>query len=221
MPEIVLTADGSHSVYSDFFKEQYHSTHGALQESMHVFIRAGLEPLCTSKEEINLLEIGFGTGLNALLTALIAEENEKKIQYITIEKFPLDNDIYKQLDFCSIIQKQNCTQTYEKIYTATWNQEVEISPFFLLQKLEMNIESVAFNNYFDSIYFDAFSPTTQPELWTESIFKNMFQSLKVNGHLVTYCAKGEVKRTLKKVGFVVENLDGPKGKREMIIALKK
>lgn len=220
MPEIVLTNDGSMSVKADHWDEQYHSVHGAIQESMHVFIEAGLKEKWKLQNSLSVLEIGFGTGLNALLTLLEANHAKKYVHYCSLEKFPLPESIHEQLNYDKMIEAEQNSLWYREIYQCTWEKEHPISNYFTLKKQQMQLEDCTFNNQFDVIYFDAFSPTSQPELWTNSIFQLMYNALKNDGILVTYCAKGIVKRTIKSVGFSLETLQGPKGKREMIRARK-
>lgn len=221
MYDIVVTNDGTTSVFSVIFNEHYHSIHGARQESEHVFINAGLMTKILSENPINILEIGFGTGLNTLLTAMKSKEYQQKINYTAIELYPLPNEIYKQLNFNTILEKQNEQELFEKIYQSNWNKKVDVHTFFHLEKLQNDISNINSINNFDIIYYDAFSPEKQPELWSNLIFNKMYKALKLDGILVTYCAKGIVKRTLKSVGFSIETLPGPKGKREMIRAHKK
>lgn len=218
---LVLTEDGSNSIYSEKFKQQYHSLHGALQESMHVFIEAGLKYKQQSSQDISILEIGFGTGLNALLTLAESSATFAKINYTTIEKYPLSTDFIKQLNYCSIIPLDNCTEFFNQIHNCNWTNFNSITEDFLIRKINTDFETIDFKNEFDVIYFDAFAPNSQPELWTINLFQKMYDALKINGILVTYCAKGEVKRNLKAVGFEIEALAGPIGKREMTRAHKK
>ena len=221
-PELVKTKDGSASLYSKEFDEQYHSVHGALQESRHVFIHAGLQfKIHRDKpSSLSVLEIGFGTGLNTLLTAVEAEKNKVHIKYTAIEKYPVENTIYPQLNYESVLADWDNDLLFKDIYTAEWEADKVITPFFSLRKCNMRIEDVQFFHQFDLIYFDAFAPSAQPELWTKSIFDSMYTALKPAGVLVTYCAKGEVKRIMKSAGFTVERLPGPIGKREMTRAIK-
>lgn len=201
--DLIITHDGSASLYSKQFDQQYHSLHGALQESMHVFINAGLKYKQTTPPEISILEIGFGTGLNALLTFL---ETTAKVHYTTLEKYPLNSSITKQLNYCNVINTTNCTDIFKQIHACDWNVWNEISDTFSLRKINIDFNEVDFKNEFDIIYFDAFAPNSQPELWTTIIFQKMFDALRKNGILVTYCAKGEVKRNLKAAGFETEAL---------------
>lgn len=218
--QLVITEDGSSSIFVAALDEHYHSIHGALQESKHVFIQAGLIHKLKHQSEISILEIGFGTGLNALLSCIESEHHQQKINYTAIEKFPLQEDIYHQLNYCSLLENLNCDLFFNKIHASNWENKHQISDCFNLIKLQQNIEDIKFENQFDIIYFDAFAPSAQPELWTDTVFSSMYQSLKNEGILVTYCAKGIVKRTLKSVGFKIEALPGPIGKREMTRAIK-
>ncbi|MCC6837032.1 MAG: tRNA (5-methylaminomethyl-2-thiouridine)(34)-methyltransferase MnmD [Bacteroidia bacterium] len=217
-PEIIQTADGSHSLYLKELDEHYHSVHGAIQEGIHVFINAGLQ--ACNKEKISILEIGLGTGLNALLTLMEVERSGKQVHYTAIEAFPLEEQLIAQLNYVQVLKAEELTEQFKHIHASAWGQEQTISKQFTLLKLEGQLQTTVFPATYDLIYFDAFGPRVQPEMWTEEIFSKMFAVLAPGGILVTYCAKGEVKRTLKKVGFVVETLPGPPGKREMVRARK-
>lgn len=217
---LVITGDGSTSVFIPELDEHYHSIHGALQESMHVFIDAGLKYKIKQTTSIDILEIGLGTGLNTLLTCIIAEENKSTVNYTAIEKYPLVKTIISELNYCSLIETNNCFEQFNLIHSCDWETDIEISNYFKLKKCQSDIRDVVFEQQFDIIYFDAFAPSAQPELWTETIFNSMFKALKDGGVLVTYCAKGVVKRTMRQSGFIVEALPGPKGKREMTRAVK-
>jgi tRNA U34 5-methylaminomethyl-2-thiouridine-forming methyltransferase MnmC len=197
--------------------ETYHSKHGAIQEANHVFIDAGLGYF--KKECLTVLEVGFGTGLNTLLTNIYAENNSMYIDYTGIEFYPLENKIIKQLNYVDLIKKATVEQ-FSNIHNLKWNESSQVSKYFNLTKLNQSIAALEEVNKYDVVYFDAFGPEVQPEMWSKSIFKKIYDSLKENGILVTYCAKGSVKRTLKEVGFMVENLPGPPGKREMTRAIK-
>ena len=219
--KLVVTNDGSNSVFSEKFNQQYHSLHGALQESLHVFIHAGLKFKQQTLNEISILEIGFGTGLNALLTLIEISKSNTKINFTTIEKYPLATDIIEHLNYHNVISENNCAAFFNQLHACNWNAFNDITNSFSLIKMQIDIEEIIFKNEFDIIYFDAFAPNTQPELWTIAIFEKMYNALKSNGILVTYCAKGEVKRNLKAAGFEIEALPGPIGKREMTRATKK
>lgn len=217
---LVITEDGSSSIFIPELDEHYHSIHGALQESRHVFINAGLLYKINHINKIDILEIGLGTGLNALLTCIEATSNKIKTNYTAIEKYPISETLSVQLNYCTLIETKNCNQLFKLIHSSEWESMNIISEFFKLRKCKMNIQDVTFHNQFDIIYFDAFAPSAQPELWTDNIFNAMFNALKENGILVTYCAKGVVKRTMKNAGFSIEALPGPKGKREMTRGIK-
>lgn len=217
-PEIIQTADGSHSLYLKELDEHYHSIHGAIQEGIHVFIRSGLQ--ACAKENISILEIGLGTGLNALLTLMEAERSNKQIHYTAIEAYPLEEQLIGQLNYVEELKAEQFSDQFQLIHSSAWETEQRINGRFTLLKLKGHVQTTTFPGKYDLIYFDAFGPRVQPEMWTEEVFSKMFHVLNDGGMLVTYCAKGEVKRTLKKVGFTVETLPGPPGKREMVRARK-
>ncbi|MBA3704615.1 MAG: tRNA (5-methylaminomethyl-2-thiouridine)(34)-methyltransferase MnmD [Bacteroidetes bacterium] len=217
--ELIKTADGSHSLYVKDLDEHYHSVHGAIQEGKHVFA-SPLAPLLKERGTINILEIGLGTGLNVLLTYLEFLKNSTTINYTALEAFPLDNNIISQLNYLELLDAKQHQGFFNKIHESAWEQTVELDKNFNLHKIKNTLQQVIFENQFDIIYFDAFGPRVQPEMWTEEIFTKIYAATKLNGFLVTYCAKGEVKRTLKKVGFTVETLPGPPGKREMVRAVR-
>lgn len=216
--EVVLTEDKSPTYYSKQFDALYHSRHGALTETNHVFIKAGLLKSLESKSSIHLLEIGFGTGLNAWAT-LKSKSKDSTIHYTALEKFPINMD--NLMEFKSMLfGEMDDDRGFNDIHEANWNKTVTIQEGFILQKVEIDFLDFTTNNSFDLIYFDAFSPEVQPELWTQDFFIHLYKMLSPGGILVTYCAKGYVKRNLKAAGFVVEPLPGPPGKREMTRALK-
>ncbi len=216
--KIIKTADGSHTIRIDEWNEQYHSVHGAIAESKHVFIKHGLQFL--EGQSISILEMGFGTGLNALLTFLEARKSAIQISYTALEAYPVMEDEWSCLNYAETLNQENLEKVFEQMHKSSWGKWTAISDFFKLLKLESRMESFQANEEFHLIYFDAFGYRVQPELWSESIFMNMFRALKPGGVLVTYAAKGVVRRTLQKVGFRVERLPGPPGKREMLRAIK-
>lgn len=218
--EIRETLDGSQTLYLGELDEHYHSTFGAIQESQHVFIQAGYEHCPQS--DIRVLEIGFGTGLNCYLTLLAGLSSGKNIWYSAIEKFPLPEEVWKELEFGHHFPDSN-PEWFSLIHQAQWNGEAEIHPQFILHKIESDLLDMGWDKlpFVDLVYFDAFSPEKQPELWSLSVFEMIFDRLNSNGILVTYCAKGDVRRTLQSVGFGVERIPGPPGKREMIRATKR
>lgn len=215
MNRLELTKDLSPTLYSEAFQQTYHSIHGAISESNHVFIQNGLCELLKTKREISILEMGYGTGLNAALTWQYAIINQLQINYYSIEKFPVNAELYRQY----ITQDKELNLMLSQLNQCEWNIIHSFSSFQFI-KNQMDIESLNLEMKFDLIYYDAFSPNAQPELWTETIFKKMYDSLNPNGILVTYCAKGQVKRNLKAAGFYVESPPGPVGKREMTRARK-
>lgn len=213
--ELILTNDGSHSLFVKKLNETYHSIHGSIAEANHVFITNGLQ--FHRKLNINILEIGFGTGLNALLTLL--NLNQKRVNYTSLEPFPISEKIYNKLNFHELLKSDK--ETFTKLHNSDWEVNVPFTKKFNLNKLRKKIQYFNSSEKFDIIYFDAFAPEKQSEMWTKEVLSKCYHFLKPKGFLVTYCAKGVVKRTLKEVGFLVESLDGPPGKREMIRAIKK
>ena len=216
--ELRKTADGSNTLYVPELDEHYHSFHGALQEARHVFIKNGL--LNQEKKSLRILEVGFGTGLNALLTACQAVSSNYTIDYVGIEAYPVTNELMVEMDYGSLITEKNVALFLEQIIYSEWEQSNTIHSKFTLTKLEQRIEDTELDKKIDLIYFDAFGPRVQAEMWDVSILKKMYSFLNLNGELVTYCAKGQFKRDLKSAGFEVVNLPGPPGKREMVRARK-
>lgn len=205
------SADGSLTIWVPKLDEHYHSIHGALTESQHVFIDAGLNAI--QKKEIHLLEVGLGTALNARLTC--EQRKEKQIHYLALEKFPLNKEEIQKV-------REIGSHKEAEILSIQPGQPVEIEPGFTFELSTVDVK--VFNKpqpTFDLVYFDAFAPSAQPELWTQEVFQSLFDAMNLGGALVTYCAKGSVKRTLKKVGFQVEALPGPPRKREMTRAWKR
>lgn len=215
---IITTSDGSTTIHLEDWNEQYHSKHGAIQEAYHVFLKQGLFALESSK--ISILEMGFGTGLNALITYSEAEKKDLSIHYTGVEAFPVPHKELKQLNYITQLGNPGLRGVFHKIHTIPWGEEHVLHSFFKLQKLQKDFYEVEDVDKFHLIYFDAFGPRVQPELWTERLFRKMYVALKKSGVLVTYSAKGSVRRNLQEVGFTVERLPGPPGKREMLRALK-
>ena len=217
--EYRVTADGSPTLYVAHFDEHYHSIHGAQQESEHVFIEAGLRHLMQKGlKSISILEVGLGTALNALLTLEYIQQSQIEIHYRALEAYPLLPKEYTLLTFS---EKAESQERFKQIHECPWHQWNIITPKFNFYKQEVFLQDFEpETNSIDLIYFDAFAPSAQPELWTEVIFSKMFQALKPGGVLVTYCAKGVVKRAIKAVGFSIEALPGPPRKREMTRATK-
>ena len=219
--EILITKDGSTTIHLPDWNEQYHSTNGAIQEAYHVFIDAGLDKVFeNNKDEISILEIGFGTGLNAFITFLEADKRILKIDYVGVEAYPVIADEISKLNYVSELKAENSISIFKKMHKVFWEEKHQISTDFLLTKRKQFFQEITDENKFDLIYFDAFGATNQPELWTVEIFKKMFTALKSNGILTTYSAKGSVRRAMQEVGFTVERLPGPIGKREMLRGTK-
>jgi len=212
-----VTGDGSHTLFLPDLNEHYHSVFGAINESRHIFIQAGLNFAAQKSDKIKILEIGFGTGLNALLTYIEAEEKKLIIDYSSIELYPLKEEIYSILNFSEQIHYQNIKNIFIKLHECPWEHEVIFSDHFSLNKKNCSLHDyIPENQVFDLIYFDAFGPDVQPEMWTSDVFRKMTSALKPGGVLVTYSTKGAVKRNLKEAGFSIEKLPGPVGKREIL-----
>ncbi|MDD4513943.1 tRNA (5-methylaminomethyl-2-thiouridine)(34)-methyltransferase MnmD [Massilibacteroides sp.] len=212
--ELQITADGSHTLFLPEMNEHYHSINGAVQESLHVFIEAGLRHL--KKNSIRILEIGFGTGLNAFLTLQETFANSSlKIDYYSIERFPLDEELVKQLNYA-----ESQTDLFLSLHDAKWGVLEEITDRFSLFKIQGDSNSCELPDGIDLVYFDAFAPDKQPEMWNQDIFNKLYSKTNGNGLLATYCAKGTVRRMIKEAGYSVERIPGPPGKREMLRAQK-
>lgn len=220
--KIITTADGSKTIHLESWNEQYHSKHGAFQEANHVYINKGfLHRVDTFQgNTIEVLEIGFGTALNAMLTFTESIKQSLKINYTAYEAYPVQELELEALNYESKFPS-NYVDFFKKMHTVSWNEFFEIAPHFFLNKQLKKFDQLEAANTYDLIFYDAFGPRVQPELWTEKLFQKMFNSLKNNGILVTYCAKGSVRRTMQAVGFNTERLPGPPGKREMLRATKK
>lgn len=213
---ILTTGDGSQTLFSQQFDEIYHSRNGALTESQHVFVQYGLRNV--NKSFIKVFEVGFGTGLNALLCAHYAHHNGIRIDYTGVELYPVDDIIANQLSYH--IALDNCPIETNVLHKAPWSERVSLTPNFTLLKIQHSFVDVQLNDSFDVIFFDAFAPEKQPELWDLSVFQKCFSMLAKGGVLTTYCAKGYVKRNMQEAGFRVEKVPGPPGKREMLVAFK-
>lgn len=214
---IVQTADGSHTLFSEQHNAHYHSLNGAVQESVHIFLKNGYEYL--SLNAANILEVGFGSGLNAALTASRAIDLKCNTSYTGIELFPLKDDILSKLNYNSILNKQE-SEAWKKIISTNWDVEEQINEFFLLNKVHCDLIEMSLQNKYDIIYFDAFAPDDQPEMWSIAVFEKLYHATFSGGLLLTYCSKGIVKQALRAVGYKVERLAGPPGKRHMIRATK-
>lgn len=220
MTNLLLTEDGSHTLQASRWDVTYHSKYGALQESQTVFIDAGLLYQCERLSQVSILEIGFGTGLNAFMTYLETTRRGMATRYVGVEAYPVQQALVRQLNYPTMLDATAHAAVFEAMHNAhTYNQVQSFDKFdFMLQMA--HFEELNYKEEFDVIYYDAFAPTAQPELWEEAMLARMYEALRPQGVLVTYCAKGAFKRTLKSLGFVLEALAGPKGKREMTRAMK-
>lgn len=215
---IVESADGSHTLHVPDLKEHYHSHKGAIQESQYVFLKMGFEEM-THLTELNILEVGFGTGLNALLTYFKSQPSQI-VRYTALEAYPLPTDILDKLNYPVLIEEGDAIAVFEKIHLATWEEWQVLKPDFELKKVHAKLEDFSCGVQYDLVYYDAFAPHAQPELWEYTVFRKLFEMMAKDGVLVTYCAKGQVRRDLQAAGFKVERLPGPPGKREMLRARK-
>ncbi|MEO5599324.1 MAG: tRNA (5-methylaminomethyl-2-thiouridine)(34)-methyltransferase MnmD [Cyclobacteriaceae bacterium] len=217
--QIITTSDGSHSLLNTELNETYHSVHGAMRESIHVFIKNGLDHYMKqhNPKEIDILEIGFGTGLNALLTLQYAIQNNIYVRYTTLETSPLHENIWSQLNFP---EGEVSRVHFRLLHETPWGTSTSLFPQFTLLKLNEPLQDVTFPDVYHVVYFDAFAPNKQPEMWEQPLLQKVAKSMKVNGVYVTYCAKGKLKRDLRDLSFKVETIPGPPGKREMVRALK-
>ena len=219
--ELKITGDGSHTLFVPGLQEHYHSVFGAVTESNHIFIEAGFNYVCRNQKKVQILEIGFGTGLNALLTYFVSVEQGCDVEYTAIELNPVNEDIYSKLNYQEFLKIPGAREIFMKMHETPWGDHIQFSPNFLLKKIKISLE--AFHpaiSAFDLIYFDAFGPDIQPEMWTAEVFIKMATCLKKQGVLVTYSTKGTVKRNLSAAGFLLEKLPGPIGKREILRAVK-
>jgi tRNA U34 5-methylaminomethyl-2-thiouridine-forming methyltransferase MnmC len=217
--EIIITQDGSSSIYIPELDETYHSKFGAIQEAKHVFIKNGLD-LFEDSSEISILEIGFGTGLNALITMLEAEKRNLKVNYVGVEAYPIALEEILQLNYVEQLEASEKQVDFEKMHATNWEEEIAINSNFTLTKRKQSFEDISDENTFDLIYFDAFGFTVQPELWNEVIFEIMYKSLKNRGILTTYACRTSIKKAMQHAGFQTLKLPGAPGKREMLRALK-
>jgi tRNA U34 5-methylaminomethyl-2-thiouridine-forming methyltransferase MnmC len=221
MPQIVTTADGSFTLYNSEIDEHYHSVYGAIMESQHVFIKAGFDFVADRYPHMNLLEVGFGTGLNALLTSIETLKRKVKVNYIGVEAHPLSCSIISKLNYPSLLDEPKAGEFFNEMHTTPWNYPAYINDDFILNKIHARIEEVELRPHqFNLVYFDAFAPDKQPEIWVPGIFRKISNCLVTDGVLVTYSSKGTVKQALRDAGFEVERLPGPAGKRHMIRAIK-
>jgi len=217
----VITKDGSHTISIPEMNVTYHSHHGAIQESMHVYINAGLKYISENLKatEICIFEMGFGTGLNALLTLMEAEKNQLTIHYTTVELFPLQADEIILLNYCKQLHRKDLEPVFQQFHQCDWEKDISITPFFTLHKIKNTLQNLTASKPQNLIFYDAFAPSAQPELWTKETFEKLYQILLPGGILVTYCSKSDVRRAMQAAGFIVEKIQGPRGKREMVRAI--
>jgi tRNA U34 5-methylaminomethyl-2-thiouridine-forming methyltransferase MnmC len=220
--QLLVTEDGSHTLIVPELKETYHSTHGAIRESDHIFIREGLQYYSIEKQitGIKIFEVGFGTGLNTLLTALFAEKQNLIVTYETIEAFPLEEGILMELNYLSQLDNGAANDIFTKMHASKWNELVQVSKYLKLRKIHTEIQVHQLSAAYDICYFDAFAPSKQPEMWELNVLEKIHDAMKSGGVFVTYCAQGQLKRNLRNIGFEVFTLEGPPGKKEMIRAIK-
>ncbi|KQB44402.1 SAM-dependent methyltransferase [Flavobacterium sp. L1I52] len=216
--EVIKTQDGSTTIHLEEWNESYHSKHGAIQEAKHVFIKNGLALF--SEQKVAILEIGFGTGLNAFISFLEAQKMNQSVDYVGVEAYPVAAKEILEMNYVAELEAEEQQQVFEKMHESNWNEKIKLSDNFTIVKRQQFFQDIDDVAQFDLIYFDAFGYRVQPELWSTLIFKKMYDALKENGVLVTYAARGVVKRSMIEVGFRVEKLEGPPGKREMFRAFK-
>lgn len=216
--EIIQTLDGSTTIHLKEWDECYHSKHGAIQEAQHVFIKNGLALF--ENKSVSILEIGFGTGLNAFITFLESKKLQQSIDYVGVEAYPVSADEVLSMNYVAELKAETETAIFQKMHESNWDEQVKLSENFVLTKRKQFFDAIDDIEKFDLIYFDAFGYRVQPELWSTAIFQKMHNALKPQGKLVTYAARGVVKRSMIEVGFTVEKLAGPPGKREMFRASK-
>ncbi|HEY6503572.1 MAG TPA: tRNA (5-methylaminomethyl-2-thiouridine)(34)-methyltransferase MnmD [Chitinophagaceae bacterium] len=223
----VITKDGSHTLAVPEMNVTYHSLHGAIQESLHVYIQAGLYKVSDApakggtSDTIRIFEMGFGTGLNALLTQIENEKLQLPVHYTAIELFPLDTREVHLLNYCRLLDKPGLQTAFEQIHQCDWEKDIAITPLFTIHKINCNLVNFSSGRLFNLVYFDAFAPAAQPGLWTKEVFENLYRMMYDDGILVTYCSKGDVRRAMQAAGFKTERISGPRGKREMLRAAKK
>jgi len=217
--QLTTTSDGSHTFYIEDMDEQYHSMHGSIAEAEHIFIQAGLIKVAEQKNSFKIFEVGMGTALNVYLTAIAAAKEQLDVEMHSIEAFPLKVEEAALLNYPKLLNYSEAF--FLQIHKSDWNKAVNLSEGFRLKKIKDNMETYQFVDEYDLVYFDAFAPEKQSEMWRPQIFREIFKAMKPNGVLVTYCVKGVVRRMLQELGFEIEKLAGPEGgKREMLRAVK-
>jgi tRNA U34 5-methylaminomethyl-2-thiouridine-forming methyltransferase MnmC len=220
--KLITTSDGSHSVFSEKFNADYHSKHGAIQESQHVFIKSGLQFFLQNNQPpmLKIFEMGFGTGLNAFLTFIEMQNSNVNIEYTTVEQYPLTEEVYTSLNYVEALGAENYKDDFLKMHECEWNGFCTISSKFALRKMNAQLQTLNHDRNYHLVFYDAFAHSAQPELWETEIFTQLYNTMEQGGILVTYSAKGQVRRNLQAAGFQVERIQGPPGKREMLRAIK-
>lgn len=219
--QLITTDDGSSTLLNLALHETYHSKHGAIQESTHVFIKNGLQFFAEQNHtSVSVFEVGFGTGLNAMLSLAFSEQNKINVDYTSLEPFPIEWEVAMSLNYAAQLNDNN-HQCFPRLHQSPWGEKVKISEYFSLCKEKIRLQDFNFPpDQYDVIFFDAFAPSKQPDMWVLPMMKKIVSAVKTGGMVVTYCAKGQVKRDLKSLRMTVESLPGPPGKREMIRAMK-
>jgi len=220
--DLFITNDGSHSIMVPDLNLSYHSKHGAIAESVHVFIQAGWDYIVPTIQQntITVFEMGLGTGLNALLTLIKSENQAIKTHYISLEAEPIDTAFITALNYCQQLERPDLQGVFEKLHSCEWNKDNEIIPNFIFKKIQASLLHGVPAQNIQLLYFDAFAPEAQPELWTENVFRELYQQMNPEGILVTYCSKSIVRKAMMAAGFTVTKIPGPRGKREMVRAIR-
>jgi tRNA U34 5-methylaminomethyl-2-thiouridine-forming methyltransferase MnmC len=218
--ELIITKDGSHSLLNTNMGVSYHSKHGAIQESQHIFIDEGLKPLLNKHAELSIFEMGFGTGLNTLLTYITTENYPVKIYYETIETDPVAIELASSFNYTTSLNRPDLQSKFMQLHQLPWDSPQPLSDNFYFYKRRASITDILLTSTFNLVYFDAFDPVTQPALWTTTIFAKLYSTMAKDGVLVTYCSKGIVRRAMQEAGFSIEKVPGPPGKREIVRATK-
>jgi len=216
--EIIQSSDGSHTLYREDIDETYHSTHGAINEALHVFITNGLQKV--NKEVVNVFEVGFGTGLNALSTLAQQQKDGIKVNYVGIEAFPILVELAEKINYCAFEPFLNLQGSFTKMHQMEWGCEAEILQGFTLTKIQDTLQNYSSVKKYDIVFYDAFGPQAQVEMWKKDVLAKAVDLLEPGGVFVTYCAKGQVRRDLIDLGFEMQRLPGPPGKREMLFGIK-
>ncbi|MBC8034414.1 MAG: tRNA (5-methylaminomethyl-2-thiouridine)(34)-methyltransferase MnmD [Chitinophagaceae bacterium] len=218
--QLIITNDGSHSISIPDSGISYHSMHGAIQESTHIFIDAGLKELLKTRNEISIFEVGLGTGLNALLTFIATAGFPVKVYYETVETNPVEDAMVTTINYTEILGRPDLQHLFLQIHQLPWNSPQHLADNFYFYKRNADVADLIFTTTYNLVYFDAFAPDVQPELWTTEVFKKLYDALEQGGLMLTYCSKVTVRKAMEAAGFLVEKVPGPWGKREILRAVK-